>query len=100
MKVYVVVEWFKGGKKPEIKGVYKDRIKAKEITDNYRFAFIDEQVLLQMQADKEKDEVYVLYELLVLNVPRIIGVFKDENLAKDMAKDGEYENFIIKQVLA
>ena len=99
MKVYIVVEWFKCGKKPEIKGVYKDRKKAKETTNNYRFAFVDEQVLLQMQADKTKDEVYVLYELLVLNVPRIIGVFKDENLAKEVAKDCEYESIVIKQNL-
>ena len=41
MKVYVVVEIFKGKKVPEIKGVHKDRTKAEKIKNNYRFAFID-----------------------------------------------------------
>ena len=36
MKVYIVVECFKGEKTPEIKGVYKDRTTAEEIKNNYR----------------------------------------------------------------
>ena len=90
MKVYVVVEMFLGGKVPEIKGVYKDKEKAEEIKDNYRFAFIDEQNLIQSQAEKMQTEVYVVYELLHLNVPRIVGVFKDENLAQEEAQGCEY----------
>ena len=80
MKVYVVVEMFLGEKKPEIKGVYKNRKTAEEIKDNYRFAFIDEQNLIQKQAEQMQTEVYVVYELLCFNVPRIVGTFKDENL--------------------
>ena len=90
MKVYVVVECFKGKKTPEIKGVYKDRKTAEETKNNYRFAFIDEKNLIQAQAEKLKTEIYVVYELLVLNVPRIVGVFKDENLAKEVAQGCEY----------
>ena len=87
MKVYVVVETFLGGKVPEIKGVYKEKEKAEEIKDNYRFAFISEQYLIQVQTKKKPIVVYVVYELLKLNVPKIIGVFDDENLAKEVAKD-------------
>ena len=90
MKVYVVVEMFKGKKVPEIKGVYKDRTKAEKIKNNYRFAFIDEQNFIQSQAKKMQTEVYIVYELLVCNVPRVIGVFKDENLAKEVAQSCEY----------
>ena len=90
MKVYIVVEMFKGKKAPEIKGVYKDRKKAEEIKKNYCFAFINEQILIQTQAEKMQMEVYIVYELLVCNVPRVIGVFKDENLAKEVAQSCEY----------
>ena len=90
MKVYVVVEMFKGMKVPEIKGVYKDGKKAEEIKNYYRFAFIDEQNLIQAQVEKMQTEVYVVYELLYLNVPRVVGVFKDENLAKEVAQGCEY----------
>lgn len=90
MKVYVAVEMFKGKKVPEIKGVYNDRTKAEKIKNNYRFAFIDEQNLIQSQAEKMQTEVYVVYELLHLNVPRIVGVFKDENLAQEVAQGCEY----------
>jgi len=90
MTVYVVVECFLGGKIPQIKGVYKDRTKAEKIKNNCRFAFIDEQNLIQAQAQKMQTEVYVVYELLHLNVPRVVGVFKDENLAKEVAQGCEY----------
>ena len=99
MKVYIVVEMFKGKKTPEIKGVYKDRKKAEEIKNNYRFAFIDEQNLIQSQTEKMKTEVYVVYELLYLNVPKIVGVFKDENLTQEVAQDCKYVSNVEKQVL-
>ena len=100
MKVYIVVECFKGEKNPEIKGVYKDRTTAEEIKNNYRFAFVDEKILIQAQAEKMQTEIYVVYELLHLNVPRIIGVFKDENLAQEVAKDCEYVGYVNKQILS
>ena len=90
MKVYVVVEMFLGTKVPEIKGVYKEKEKAEEIKDNYRFAFISEQYLIQDQSKNKTNEVFVVYELLVLNVPSVVGVFKDKNLAKEVAQDCEY----------
>lgn len=89
MKVYVVVEMFLGEKAPNIKGVYKEKAKAEEIKDNYRFAFMSEQYLIQVQTKKKSIEVYVVYELLKLNVPKVLGVFDDENLAKEVAKDCE-----------
>lgn len=100
MKVYVVVECFKGGKIPEIKGVYKDRIKAEESQNNYRFAFIDEQNLIQAQVEKMQKEIYVVYELLYFNVPRVVGVFKDENLANEIAKDSKYVCNVEKHILS
>ena len=100
MKVYIVVECFKGKKPPEIKGVYKDRIKAEEIKNNYRFAFIDEQNLIQAKEEKMQTEIYIVYEFLVLNVPRIVGVFKDENLAREVAQGCEYVGYIEKQILS
>ncbi len=96
MKVYVVVECFVGGKIPEIKGFYRARTKAEEIKNNCRFAFVDEQNLIQVQTEKMQAEVYVVYELLIANVPRIIGVFKDENLAKEVAKDCKYVSNILR----
>ncbi len=96
MKVYVVVECFLGGKIPEIKGVYKYKTKAEEIKCNYRFAFVNEQNLIQTKAEKMQTEVYVVYEILVCNVPRVVGVFKDENLAKYIAQDCEYKGKIKK----
>ena len=96
MTVYIVVECFLGGKTPRIKGVYKDRTKAEKIKNNCRFAFIDEQNLIQAWAEKTQTEVYVAYELLIANVPRIIGVFKDKNLAKEVVKDCKYVSKLIK----
>lgn len=100
MKVYVVVECFLGGKIPEIKGVYKDRAKAEEVENNYRFAFVNEQYLVQVQAEKIPAEVYVVMELLMANVPRIVDVFKDENLAKEVAKGCTYDACVDKQILS
>ena len=99
MKVYTVVEMFKGDKIPEIRGVYTDKARAEEIKNKYRFAFIDEQNLIQAQTQKMQTEVYVVYELLYLNVPRVIGVFKDENLAREVAKDCEYVSNVEKWAL-
>ena len=45
-------------------------------------------------------EVYVVYELLYLNVPRIVGVFKDENLAQEAAQGCEYVSYIDKYILS
>ena len=99
MKVYIVVELFKGGIKPEIRGVYTDKTKAEEIKSNYRFAFVDEQNLIQMQTDKTQTEVYVVMELLVLNVPRIVGAFKNKALAEEMATNCEYDTQVIEEKL-
>lgn len=99
MKVYIVVECFKGGKIPEIKGVYTDKIKAEEIKDNYRFAFIDEQNLIQVQAEKMQTEVYVVMELLKLNVPKIVGAFKNKALAEEMATNCGYNVQVIEEKL-
>ena len=95
MKVYIVVELFKGGIKPEIRGVYTDKTKAEEIKSNYRFAFIDEQNLIQSQAEKVQTEVYVVMELLKLNVPRIVGAFKNKALAEEMATNCEYDAQVV-----
>lgn len=99
MKVYVVVECFKGDKLPEIKGVYKQKTKAEEIKEKYRFAFIDEQILIQTLTEGTQTTVYVVYELLCLNVPRVVGVFKNEDLAKEVAQDCEYVGNVEKQDL-
>lgn len=99
MKVYIVVECFKGDKIPEIRGVYTDKIKAEEIKNNYRFAFIDEQNLIQVQAEKMQTEVYVVMELLKLNVPKIIGAFKNKALAEEMATSCGYNVQVIKEKL-
>lgn len=99
MKVYVVVELFKGGKIPEIKGVYTDKVKAEEIKNNYRFAFIDEQNLIQVQTEKTQTEVYVVMELMKLNVPRIVGAFKNKELAEEMVASCEYDAQVIEEQL-
>ena len=99
MKVYVVVELFKGGKIPEIKGVCTDKTKAEEIKGNYRFAFIDEQNLIQSQEEKIQTEVYVVMELMKLNVPNIVAVFKNKALAEEMATNCEYDTQVIKEKL-
>ena len=99
MKVYIVVECFKGDKTPEIKGVYKDRIKAEGIKNNCRFAFIDEQNLIQSQAELIQTEVYVVMELLILNVPKIVGVFKNKAIAEEMATNCGYNVRVIKEKL-
>lgn len=44
-------------------------------------------------------EVYVVYELLRFNVPNVVGVFKDENLAKDVAQDCQYVSYVEKYIL-
>lgn len=99
MKVYVVVEMFKGGKIPEIKGVFTDKARAEEIKNNYRFAFIDIQNLIQSQAEKMQTEVYVVMELLKLNVPNIVAVFKNKAQAEEMATGCEYESHVIEEKL-
>lgn len=41
-------------------------------------------------------EVYVVYEFLKLNAPKVVGVFDDENLAKEVAKNCEYVDYLKK----
>ena len=38
-------------------------------------------------------------ELLKLNVPRIIGVFKDNKLAREIAISREYKTQVIEQII-
>ena len=85
MEVFVIVEMFKGGIMSEIRGVYQDEMKANEIKNDYRFAFIDKQKIIQTQEEKQNTEVFVVMELLKLNVPRIVGVYKNNKLAEEMA---------------
>ncbi len=99
MKVYVVVEMFLGGKVPKVRGVYIDRTKAEEAKASYRFSFIDEQNLIQMLNEKIQKGVYVVIELLEFNVPSVIGVCKNLELAKDMSPDRGYEVQIIAEQL-
>lgn len=99
MKVFVIVEMFKGGKTPEIKGVYQDEMKANEIKNDYRFAFIDKQLIIQTLEEKKNKEIFIVMELLKLNVPRIISVFKNKLLADEIAKSSEYETQVIEEKL-
>ncbi len=95
MEVFVIVEMFKGGKMPKIKGVYQDEMKANEIKDDYQFAFIDKQPIIQTKEEKINKEVFIVMELLKLNVPRIIGVFKNKLLAEEMAGSCENKTQVI-----
>jgi len=99
MKVYIVVEMFLGGKVPEIKGVYKEKTKAEEIQNNYRFAFIDTQNLIQFQTKTMQTEVYVVIELLKFNVPNVVGVFNNKELAEETAIACEYPTHIVTEKL-
>ena len=95
MDVFVIVEMFKGGIVPEIRGVYQDEVKANEIKNDYRFAFIDKQKIIQTQEEKQNKEVFVVMELLKLNVPRIVGVYKNNKLAEEMTYSCEYNAQVI-----
>lgn len=97
MEVYVIIEMFKGGIVPQIRGVYQDEVKANEIKNDYHFAFIDKQQIIQTYDEKLNKEVYVVMELLKLNVPRIVGVYKNNKLAIEMGKVCEYETQIIEE---
>ena len=99
MEVFVIVEMFKGGIMPEIRGVYQDEMKAHEIKNDYRFAFIDKQKIIQTKEEKLNKEVFVVMELLKLNVPRIVGVYKNNKLAEEMANSCEYNTQLIKEKL-
>lgn len=99
MEAFVIVEMFKGGVPPKIRGVYQDETKANEIKDDYQFAFIDKQPIIQTKEEKINKEVFVVMELLKLNVPRIFGVFKNKKLAEEMANSCEYKTQIIKEQL-
>ena len=99
MDVFVIVEMFKGGIVPEIRGVYQDEVKANEIKNDYRFAFIDKQKIIQTQEEKQNKEVFVVMELLKFNVPRIVGVYKNNKLAEEMASCCECNAQVIKMKL-
>lgn len=43
--------------------------------------------------------VYVVIEMLKGNVPRVIGVFKDEKKAKEVAKSCDGVGYVDKQIL-
>ena len=85
MEVFVIVEMFKGGIMPKIRGIYQDEMKVNEIKNDYRFAFIDKQKIIQTSEEKLNKEIFVVMELLKLNVPRIVGVYKNNKLAEEMA---------------
>lgn len=99
MEVFVIVEMFKGGIVPEIRGVYQDEVKANKIKNDYRFAFIDKQKIIQTQEEKQNKEVFVVMELLKLNVPRIVGVYKNNKLAEEMTYSCEYNAQVIQEKL-
>ena len=86
---------FKDGIVPQIRGVYQDEVKANEIKNDYHFAFIDKQQIIQTYDEKLNKEVYVVMELLKLNVPRIVGVYKNNKLAEEMAYSCEYNAQVI-----
>ena len=99
MQSYVVVEMFLSGEPPKVRGIYKDKIDAEKIKNDYRFAYISEQNIIQSQHECSQKEVYILLELLKLNVPRIVGVFKNKQLSIDMANSCEYMTQIIEEQL-
>lgn len=99
MEAFVIVEMFKGGLVPKIRGVYQYEMKANDIKNDYRFAFISKQKIIQTKEEKISKNVFVVVELLKLNVPRIIGVFKNKKLAEEMANCCEYETQIIEEQL-
>ena len=99
MDAFVIVEMFKGGVPPKIRGVYQDEMEANEIKNVYRFAFIDRHPIIQTKEEKLNKEVFVVMELLKLNVPRIFGVFKNKKLAEEMVNSCEYPTQIIKEQL-
>ena len=43
--------------------------------------------------------VYVVVEMLKGNVPRVIGVFRDENQAKEIARNCDGVGYVDKQIL-
>lgn len=99
MQVYVVVEMFKGEKLPVVRGVYTNKIITEQTKNDLRFAYIDEQRLIQSQSEKEIKEVFVVIELLKLNVPRIVAVFKSKEHAEEIVANTEYETQIIEEKL-
>ena len=99
MEIFVIVEMFKGMKVPKIRGVYQNEMRANIVKKDYQFAFIDKQQLIQTQEEKINKKVFVVMELLKLNVPRIIGVFKDNKLAKEIAISRKYKTQVIEQIM-
>ena len=70
-------------------------MKANEIKNDYRFAFVNKQKIIQTKEEKLNKEVFVVMELLKLNVPRIVGVYKNNKLAEEMAYSCEYNAQVI-----
>lgn len=99
MEVFIIVEMFKGGATPKIRGVYQNEMEANENKNDYRFAFIDKQKLIQTSKEKNNKEVCVVMELMTLNVPNVIGVFKNKELAEEMAISCKYSAQVIEEQL-
>ena len=49
MKIFVIVEMFKGMEVPKIRSVYQNEMRANIVKKDYQFAFIDKQQLIQTQ---------------------------------------------------
>lgn len=81
MKAYVVIELFLGKVAVEVKGVYKDKDSAESAKSACRFAFIQELNLIELQSEKELKDVYIVLEPFVFKVPRVVGVFKNKEIA-------------------
>ena len=99
MEVFVIIEMFKGGVMPKIRGVYQDEMEANEIKNDYHFAFIDKQQLIQTEQEKNNKEVYIVMEVMTLNVPNVVGVFKNKELAEEMALSCKYNAQVIGEQL-
>lgn len=99
MEVFIIVEMFKGGVIPKVRGVYRDEMEANEIKNDYRFAFVDKQQLIQTQNEKNNKKVYVVMELMKLNVPNVVGVFKNKELANEVAISCRYNAQVIEEQL-
>ena len=99
MQSYVVVEMFLGGKIPEVRGIYQNKIDAEKIKNDCKFAYISEQNIIQTQSERELREVYVVMELMTLNVPNVVGVFINKELANEMAIDCKHNTQVIEQQL-
>ena len=99
MQSYVVVEMFLGGKTPKVRGIYKNKIDAEKMKNDYRFAYISVQNIIQAKSEEELREVYIVMEMMTLNVPNVVGVFKNKKIADEMAVSCRYNAHVIKERL-